>query len=371
MKKLEIILWGVVMSGLMLCSPGMGWTLKTGTPIPQSNASVLDGFLKTLGEKLNEAREHHTKTVTGMDGWLFFAPELDHIKKGKFWGDQALAVSRSSKPQNADPLPAILHFHSRLKEKGIRLILLPVPPKAFVYPDKIDGRIRVDEDETVPQLNRVHQQFYQLLRKEGVEVLDLTPIFLKARGTEENRVYCQQDTHWSGRGCIEAAKILARMIKKMDWYQHVPRKTFEIETREVPITGDLLKGLKINRPEKETLDLRFVGTRSDGTLKPIEPDERSPVLVLGDSHTLIFHSGGEMLAKGAGFPDQLSYELGMPVDVIGVMGSGARAARISLYRRGRNNPEYMRAKRVIIYCFTTRDFTETEGGWGIIPLPDG
>jgi alginate O-acetyltransferase complex protein AlgJ len=91
------------------------------------------------------------------------------------------------------------------------------------------------------------------------------------------------------------------------------------------------------------------------------------VLLLGDSHNLIFHEGGDMLATGAGLPDQLALELGFPVDLIGVRGSGATPARVNLLRRARANPDYLRKKKLIIWCFSAREFTESSG-WQKVPV---
>jgi len=90
-------------------------------------------------------------------------------------------------------------------------------------------------------------------------------------------------------------------------------------------------------------------------------------LVLGDSHTLVFHAGGDMHAVGSGLVDQLAYELGTAVDLIGVRGSGATPARISLMRRMRTDPEYLAGKRVVIWCLSAREFTEADG-WRKVPL---
>lgn len=43
--------------------------------------------------------------------------------------------------------------------------------------------------------------------------------------------------------------------------------------------------------------------RRGGQLAPIEPDRESPVLLMGDSHTLVFHDPA-LYARGAGLPDQ-------------------------------------------------------------------
>ena len=74
-----------------------------------------------------------------------------------------------------------------------------------------------------------------------------------------------------------------------------------------------------------------------------------------------------MHAAGAGLPDQLAFELGAPVDVLGVRGSGATPARVSLARRARANPNYLAEKKVIIWCFGARELTQADA-WKIVPL---
>lgn len=37
----------------------------------------------------------------------------------------------------ADPLKAITSYNNLLTDRGITLYLLPVPPKALIYPDKL------------------------------------------------------------------------------------------------------------------------------------------------------------------------------------------------------------------------------------------
>ena len=90
----------------------------------------------------------------------------------------------------------------------------------------------------------------------------------------------------------------------------------------------------------------------------------SPILLLGDSHTLVFHAGEDMHGAGAGLADQLALELGFPVDVIGVRGSGATPARINLMRRQDN----LAGKKLVIWCFSAREFTEASGGWRLVPV---
>ena len=74
-----------------------------------------------------------------------------------------------------------------------------------------------------------------------------------------------------------------------------------------------------------------------------------------------------MLARGAGLPDQLALELGFPVDLVAVRGSGATPARINLLRRAQKDPNYWAGKKWVVWCFAAREFTESDG-WRKVPI---
>jgi len=313
-----------------------------------------------------EAETQETIVVEGSEGWLFFGPELRHLGVGKFWGDEAAGVSQARRPEWADPLPAVLDFHDQLLDAGIELLIVPVPPKSIIYPDMLPSDVELGT-RSPPRLDIHHQAFYELLRGNGVEVLDLTSLFLANRGHANGPMYCRQDTHWSGTATVLAAEQIAAEVRARPWSESVPRETFQDEWKPVEIAGDLWRALAAPSVAKENLSLRFVETGSEGAPVPVESDPWSPVVLLGDSHTLVFHAGGDMHAEGAGLADQLALELGFPVDLVGVRGSGATAARINLLRRAQNTPEYWADKKLVIWCFAAREFTESDG-WRNVPI---
>jgi alginate O-acetyltransferase complex protein AlgJ len=55
------------------------------------------------------------------------------------------------------------------------------------------------------------------------------------------------------------------------------------------------------------------------------------------------------------------------VDVVGVRGSGATAARINLLRRAQRAPGYWADKRLVLWCFAARELTESDG-WRLVPI---
>ena len=284
-----------------------------------------------LKERLESTQ---SSAIEGVEGWRFLPAEIKHLLAGD--------PSEDSKK----PLDAIVDFSDQLKLLGVRLIVVPVPSKATVHPEFLDSRLK-QESVLAPAAG-----FYESLRAKGVEILDLTPEFANAKS--KGPVYCVRDTHWNGSAIALAAQKLHEMVKGV-----IP-KTLSLDVSEEPveIQGDL-------GGDKEKLILHFV--RPQGKAGRVEPDRASPILVLGDSHVLVFHDGGDMHATGAGLPDQLAFELGAPVDVLAVRGSGATSARVSLARRARASSDYLAGKKVIIWCFGARELTQADA-WKLVPL---
>ena len=121
--------------------------------------------------------------------------------------------------------------------------------------------------------------------------------------------------------------------------------------------------VRSSRCEPEKIAVRAISDKEMGAA--ISPDPNSPLLIIGDSHTLVFH---DFLAEKSGLVDQLAYEVGFGPDFIGTRGSGSTSVRISLDRRARKEPDYLAKKKVIVWCFAAREFTESDKGWDKVPV---
>ena len=310
-----------------------------------------------------EAEARGTMTVTGRDEWLFLASELRHLGVGPFWGESAAKVSRALKPDRADPLPAIVDFHDQLTAMGVELLVVPVPPKAIIYPDNLLDKVPRDPAGRLVRLDAALQTFYGQLRIKGIHVLDLTPVFMKNRSNPEDALFCRQDSHWSGTGCVLAATEIGRELSAT--FNDRPKQTFTGQWDTIEISGDLWQALGNPKPPREQVRIRRVSCA--GRRGAVEPSSKSPVILLGDSHGLVFHSGDDMLARDAGLSDQLALELGFPVDLVAVRGSGATPSRINLLRRAQKDPNYWDGKKWVVWCFSAREFTESDG-WRKVPI---
>ena len=296
---------------------------------------------EVAAEMLPQAKEQSI-TVVGPDGWLYSRNELTHLAAGPLAGGRIVEVSKATRKDNADPIPAIVDFNEQLKALGIRLLVMPVPPKLAVYP--IAGL-------NVGEAAKYLQAFDAELQKQDVEVLDLTPNLIAARNLG---VFCRQDSHWSPAGIELAAQLLADRIGLKG------NDKFQATEKEVKIVGDLQKSLNPESGVSETLKLRIIGGEVFS--------ENSPILLLGDSHCLVFSAGGDMLAQGAGLGEQLAYDLQMPIDRIGVKGSASTPVRVNLYRKAAKNPEWLKHKKIVVWVFSCREFTESTNGWAKVPV---
>ncbi len=316
-------------------------------PLPASGAP----WRAAVTEKVAALEGKNAAAFEGTDGWLFLTSELRFLAKERFWGEAA--VSKSKRPAQ-DPLPAILDFHRQLKERGIELLLVPVPPKAAIYPEKVGVGAEVAPAETAPAL----REFYGVLRERGINVLDLSELFLRNRESARGPVFCRTDSHWSGVGCALAGEAIAQQIRALV-PGLPPAKESTRVWKEISIAGDLAKLAHPSAPPvSETIAIRQLPA-------PAQAAPNSPVLLMGDSHTLVFH---EFLAERAGLLDQLSAELGFAPDLIGTRGSGATAVRISLYRRARSDPQFLAQKKIVVWCFAAREFSEADQGWAVQPI---
>lgn len=300
------------------------------------------------------------QVVEGKDGWLYFAPELRHLGVGRFWGDAAAAVSRAEQPASADPLAAIVDFHQQLASAGIQLFFVPVPPKAVIYTEPLPARAP-GTASVLERADAADAAFLKALEAAGVTVIDLVPPFLLARDRGAP-LYCRQDTHWSPRAIAVAADRIAQLIGGPDWRAALPVGTYETKAEDLEIDGDLRQRLPDPKPAKEVLQAIYV---EDEAGRAPQPDRDSPLLLLGDSHALVFHAGGDMHAEGAGLPEHLTRALGFPVDLVAVRGSGATPARVDLLRRG----DGLAGKRAVVWVISVREYTEGQG-WAKVPVID-
>ena len=296
-----------------------------------------------------------TQAITGHDGWFFLSAEIRHL---------ATAAKAPALTGENDPLPAILDFNKSLAAKGIRLVILPVPEKSLIRADQLFAAADV---AAAAGYAKATGRFIDALKKQGVDVMDTVPVLTAeaARAVKGgDPVYCKTDSHFTPHTTAVLARAIAEHLREVA--PNAVRKSADApvlgKEGKITIQGDLA-------PTGTSEELAFQGVvKSAGSSEPPATDPSSPVILLGDSHCLMFHSGGDMLAKGGGLADNLGVTLGGVPEVMAVRGSGATAVRVNLFRKARKDPAFLAKKKVLIWCFAAREFTQSDG-WKIVPLP--
>ncbi|NCP88009.1 MAG: hypothetical protein CO094_14150 [Anaerolineae bacterium CG_4_9_14_3_um_filter_57_17] len=136
--------------------------------------------------------------LVGKDGWLFMTTEktLEDFQ----------GISRL-KPEELSRISAQLwSLKARLDARGATLIVLIVPNKQTVYPDKLPDAIF-----PLSPVNRM-TQFYDENAQNGPPVLmDIRPLLAQARLTRD--VYLKTDTHWNVYGAYVTYQAILQRLK--------------------------------------------------------------------------------------------------------------------------------------------------------------
>ena len=289
--------------------------------------------------------------ISGRDGWFFYRPAVRYLLEP--W-----SLAGQQTPGNV--FDAIISFRDELAKRDIRLLVVPAPNKASIYPEMLARRA---ERMTSP-VNAATRTIIARLKKAGVEVVDLFEIYGQRRQRGSSPVYyLSQDSHWSPEGMRLAAEAVAGRLLELGW---IEKGAMKYETTSVPASryGDVLGMMRIPQVEKmfepQLMDCTQVANAESG--RPYEDDPNSPVLVLGDSFLRIFEHDEP---GSAGFVAHLAYNLGFGLTSIVSDGGASTLVRQQLSRR----PDLLKGKKVVVWEFVERDLRFGTEGWQRVPLP--
>jgi hypothetical protein len=287
-------------------------------------------------------RDPGEKAVAGRDGWFFYKPDVRYLVEPD---------------RNTDALSAILKFRRQLAERGIALIVMPVPGKPSVYPGRLSRRVADGE----PVASHT-QELIASLRGAGVETIDVLEALASWRKDGEP-YYLMRDTHWSGTTARRVAELAAEKIRERGWFTggstDYAAKAVRIERR-----GDVIRMMDVPAVERsfppEPVWCEQVVANSTGALYKDDPN--SPVLVLGDSFLRMYQTDAP---GAAGFIAHLARALRIPLASIVNDGGASTLVRQQLARR----PDLLVGKKVVLWEFVERDIRFGADGWQDVPLP--
>ncbi len=304
----------------------------------------------------------------GDDGWLFFSDSVDHLT-GPGFLETAYLVKRAasgsewvSAPQ-PDPRLAIIDFHQQLKLRNIELVVMPVPVKASIHPEKLTRSL---EASAAPVHNASFSRFLEDLETNGVMVFDPSAALLEAKSTEDS-AFLATDTHWRPEAMDHVAQTLAGFISKRITLPEVFSSPLTTEAAQVANRGDLAAMLRL--PQDSSLyPMEYVSVQQVVNASDVlwRPNPGADVLLLGDSFANIYSLPFMGWGESSGLAASLSRHLERPIDTITRNDDGAYAPRLTLSQHLARGRDRLDGKKVVIWEFTSRELSF--GDWRLTPL---
>ncbi len=302
----------------------------------------------------------------GRPGWFFYRPAVDHLTGPGFLDPRELArrAAAGSEWQDApepDPLPAILEFREQLADRGIELLLLPVPVKASIHPEQLARR---NSPADPPMQNPSLAALLERLADEGVHVFDATTLLMKTKDESDEAQYLRADTHWTPSAVDTVAGELANEVHRI---VELPERTvvqyveYDIQ---VSHPGDLVEMLEL--PALFDPQTIRIGVVRESTGAPWRSDASAEVLLLGDSFANIYSQQGLGWGTGAGLAQRLSYHLQLPLETLVRNDDGAYATRLALSRQIAADPDRLASTEIVVWEFTARELSF--GDWRSVPF---
>jgi hypothetical protein len=300
-------------------------------------------------------RDLGDKAVPGADGWAYYHPDIRYLGEAYF---------RARKPEGPteDPAIVIADFAEQLGRRGIHLLVVPVPSKPAVAPERLRRGLAPSLD-----LDTHTRRFMGELRGRGLDVFDLHAAFVAQRLAYPDGppLYLAADTHWTGEGVRLAASLLATRVRAAIGAEPLqPSRDYRRETVAVPRRPDIprmsrLPGEAGAFPKETTTVFRALDQEGE----PYADDDEAQILLLGDSFSRIYQTDEP---EAAGLIANLAYELQTPLSSIVNDGGASTLVRQELAR----NLDLLHGKRIVIWAFAERDLRFGLQGWQKIALEE-
>ena len=323
------------------------------------------------------------KAYCGLDGWLFYRPGLDYLTGPGFltrrhFAKRLAAAREWEDPPQPDPRPAIRDFNRQLAARGIRLVIVPVPGKAMIHPEKFS---RSYANESGVLQNESYPQLLAELEQEGVLVFDPAPLLLERKLTAALAMdsggrpsflpqFLETDTHWRPEAMQFVAERLAAFIADHAGLPDIPPVALKTEQRRITNLGDIALMLRLQpdhavyRPEAATI--RQVMTPANTFW---QASKSADVLLLGDSFTNIYSLEAMGWGESAGLAEQLAFAMRRPLDRITRNDSGAWSTRQMLARELAAGRDRLAGKKLVVWQFAIRELSA--GDWKRIDMTLG
>ena len=312
-------------------------------------------------------------TTVSSDRWLYYRQDVEFLVQ------PSPLDARSAKLDN--PIQAILRFRDQLKAKGVELLVVIVPGKPSIYPERLTGR----KSRAGNSIRSHGKVILDSLAKLGLHTVDLyTPLLTAKVGDADlGPLYLNDDTHWTPRGAELAAAVIALNVRLLadagvidigeNKVEYVASDSLADRIGDIGEMSGLNKfgTFKVQKMTGHVVSQQSVSKRIeppadslsdsvavyDTTKTPFKDDFRkSKILILGDSFSRIYQTDAPV---NAGWIAHFAMNLDCPVSSIVSDGGASTLVREKLARKA----GVLKGKKLLIWEFVERDLRFGAEGW--------
>lgn len=323
-----------------LVEPFKKW--KAALAVAALSIGVISAFPVWSSLRYRVINRGSEKVFAGRSGWFFDASELNALTGS---GSLEPEFTAPGKPLSNAPA-MVIDFAKQLKERGVPLLMIPLPMKASLYPEFITGSD--PEASEAPLYHRCQPTLYDQFTKTGIDVQDLTQAMLQLK-ERKKPVFWKQDSHWTPDAMQELARQTAAYIRKK--YPEAAGDSPMIVDAKAPEAnyyGDLIERLHLDGAFTPLAPERAVMV----SFPTIETDPNAPLALIGDEDVRLyddprlgFSDDGKELR--ASFAQHLALYLGKPIDTY--PRPSAFAQRLD---------DDVRAKKLVLWLVPARDLVQ-------------
>ena len=276
---------------------------------------------------------------------------------GPLAGDKTSTLHLPKLPGKPTSKTIILDFAQQLKSRGVPLLLIIVPTKVMLYPERLTGD--EVEDSSAPLYHADEAELVEQLTGAGIDVQDLTEVMMSMKQQPlkfKYPIFFPTETHWTPETMQGFAKSIALHIRKAHPGAAAadPVET-SAQVHDEHSFGNQVKRMRLRFPEA------VFAPESVGlvTLAGTENDRDASVMLLGgslvnvfDDPALGFAPEGSTKRLGAGFAQHLAFYLGQRIDTIAINNGGITAVRREVAKR---YDDELRAKKLVVWLVSADD----------------
>lgn len=328
------------------------------------------------------------------DSWLFYRQDVEFLVQPSPLDDRADKLD--------NPVKAIEVFRDQLKAKGVELLVVVVPGKPSIYPERLTGNDDVKPVMANGDYRGHGKMILDTLTALGFNTVDLyTPLWAaKADDERLGALYLNDDTHWTPRGAELAAREISTKVQQMvnaNLVEIGPESMDYVASDSVADRmGDIgeMSGLnkfdvfkvqkvvghvvtqqivseRVIPRDSAAVDSSVADSASAAAQDSVAYDtsriafkddfRKAKILILGDSFSRIYQTDSPV---NAGWIAHFAKNMKRPVASIVSDGGASTLVREKLARKA----GVLKGKKLLIWEFVERDLRFGAEGWKTVEL---